>query len=60
MDSLLVDNNNYYYIQDGGTPLHWAARENSKECLKLLLAYGAEVNAKMKVNNFKNDSNMIM
>ena len=37
-------------IQWGETPLHWAAYNNSKECLELLLSYGAEVNMKKIVS----------
>ena len=37
------------------TPLHWAARNNNKECLALLLSHGAEVNIK---NDVSNDDNM--
>ena len=34
---------------DGGTPLHWRRIENAAEIAKLLLANGAEVNAKNNV-----------
>ena len=37
------------------TPLHWAASNNSKECLANLLSHGAEVNIK---DNVSNDHNM--
>lgn len=30
----------------GNTPLHWAAFKNETECVKLLLEYGADVNAR--------------
>ena len=36
------------------TPLHRAAKKNSKECLELLLFHGAEVNIKSKVSNDHN------
>ena len=42
--------------QYGRTPLHFAAQENSRECLELLLFYGAEVNIKNRVSNGNNRS----
>ena len=39
----------------GGTALHSAAGNDSKECLELLLSDGADVNIK---NNVSNDHNM--
>jgi hypothetical protein len=42
-DQLINAKNN-----DGRTPLHTAAMYNSKDCLQLLLDYGAEINAKGK------------
>ena len=38
-------------IQWGETPLHWAAYNNSKECLELLLSHGADANIKKIVSN---------
>ena len=43
-------NNIGYYLKDGWTPLQWAAQENNKECLELLLSHGAKVNVKENVS----------
>ena len=34
---------------DGGTPLYLAAQDGHTECVRLLLKYGADVNALTKV-----------
>ena len=38
-------------IQFGDTPLHTAAKSNSKECAELLLSHSAEVNINGSVSN---------
>ena len=38
----------------GHTPLHWAARDDSIECLALLLSNGAEINKNDMVRNGNN------
>ena len=45
---LLKDHPDLVFNKDtnGMTPLHWAAYEDHKEVVELLLAYKAEVNAK--------------
>jgi len=41
----------------GNVPLHWAAVNNSKECMELLLAHGAYVTIKDDVSKSdRNDS----
>ena len=37
-------------MQDGWTPLHWAAQKGSLEVVKLLLDKGVDVNAKTNVS----------
>ena len=50
--------NCYFYAlklyQNGVTPLHGAAYNNSKECLDILLSHGAELNIKDRVSNENN------
>ena len=40
--------------------MHEAAGYNSKECMELLLSYGAEVNAKKNVSNYNTMKVMII
>jgi len=42
----------------GRTPLNWAAENNNKEWMELLLAHGADVTVKDNVSN--SDSNDII
>ena len=38
------------FLQNGATPLHWAAIYGSVECLEVLLTYGAEVDQRIDVS----------
>ena len=41
-------------MQVGSTPLYNAAKNNSEECLELLVSHGADVNIKKNVSNNNN------
>ena len=45
-----------HYIQGGYRPLHFAAGNNSKECLELLLLQGADINIRNSVSNINRSS----
>ena len=52
--NLIINNDTVNDDRKGSTPLQKAVEKNCKECLEVLLSYGAEVNIKNNVRSTNN------